>query len=229
MRITSGILAIACFAAMPAGMALAQDAPAQQPSGTPAVSASATPTAAPVAAPLDVPAGEYALDPTHASLTWQIMHMGLSNYTARFTSFDATINLDPKDVARSTVAVTIDPKSVRTDYPFPEKENFDKVIAEKFLKADQFPQITFKSTQLVATGPDTGKLTGDLTLGGVTKSVTLDVRLNAALPEHPMDKKPALGFSAKGSFNRSDFGLTEMMGPLGDEIKLRIETEFNKK
>lgn len=180
------------------------------------------------AAPLDVPAGEYVLDKTHVSLNWQIKHLGLSNYTARFTTVDATINLDPKDVTRSTVSVTIDPKSVKTDFPFPEKEDFDKVIAEKFLKAGQYPTITFQSTSLAATGAKTGKLTGNLTFLGVTKPVTLDVTLNGALV-HPMLKVPVLGFSAVGSFKRSDFGMTDLQGPLGDEIRLQIEAEFRKK
>lgn len=187
--------------------------------------------AAPVlaqAAPLNVPAGEYVLDPTHASLTWKIRHLGLSNYTARFSTYDAVINLNPADPTKSSVTVTIDPKTVRTDFPFPEKEDFDKVIAEKFLKASQHPKITFQSTRLKATGATTGQLTGNLTFLGVTKPVTLDVVLNGA-KEHPMKKTPVLGFSATGTFKRSDFGSTDMQGPLGDDIQLLIEAEFNKK
>jgi polyisoprenoid-binding protein YceI len=180
------------------------------------------------AAPLDVPAGEYVLDKTHASLTWQIRHMGLSNYTARFSTYDAVINLNPADPTKSSVTVTIDPTSVRTDFPFPEKEDFDKVIAEKFLKASQHPKITFQSTGLVATGATTGKLTGNLTFLGVTKPVTLDVILNGA-KAHPMKKTPVLGFSATGVVKRSDFGSTEYLGPLGDDIKLIIEAEFGQK
>ncbi len=180
------------------------------------------------AAPLNVPAGEYALENTHASLTWQIRHLGLSNYTARFATYDATINLNPTDPTKSSVSVTIDPKSVRTDFPFPEKENFDAVIAEKFLQAGAHPVITFQSTGLTATGATTGKLTGNLTLMGVTKPVTLDVTLNAAM-DHPFRKVPALGFSATGTFKRSDFGSKDLQGPIGDDIKLMIEAEFLKK
>ena len=187
--------------------------------------------AAPVlaqAAPLNVPAGEYVVDPTHASLTWKIRHLGLSNYTARFSTYDAVINLNPADPTKSSVTVTIDPTTVRTDFPFPEKEDFDKVIAEKFLKASQHPKITFQSTGLKATGATTGQLTGNLTFLGVTKPVTLDVVLNGA-KEHPMKKTPVLGFSATGTFKRSDFGSTDLQGPLGDDIQLLIEAEFNKK
>lgn len=196
-----------------------------------AAALAATTFAAPVlaqAAPINVPAGEYVLDTTHASLTWKIRHLGLSNYTARFATYDAVINLNPADPTKSTVTVTIDPTSVRTDFPFPEKEDFDKVIAEKFLRAGQHPKITFQSTGLTATGGTTGKLTGNLSFLGVTKPVTLDVTLNGA-KNHPMTKTPVLGFSATGSIKRSDFGSTDLLGPLGDEIQLEIEAEFRKK
>jgi polyisoprenoid-binding protein YceI len=180
------------------------------------------------AAPIDAPAGEFVLENTHASVTWQIKHLGLSWYTARFTKWDATINLDPKQPTRSSISVTIDPRSVRTDFPFPEKEDFDKVIAEKFLSAGEHPTITFVSTGLRATGAKTGKLTGNLTMMGVTKPVTLDVTLNGAM-NHPFRKVPVIGFSATGSFKRSDFGSTVLQGPIGDEIRVNIEAEFLKK
>ncbi len=177
---------------------------------------------------LSVPAGEYVLEKTHASVTWRVKHLGLSNYPARFVTFDSTIQLDPKTVTKSSVTVTIDPRSVRTEYPFPDKEDFDKVIAEKFLMAGEHPSISFASTGLVATGATTGKLTGNLTLAGVTKPVTLDVTLNAA-KEHPFRKVPALGFSATGSFKRSDFGITDLIPMVSDEVELIIEAEFLKK
>lgn len=192
-----------------------------------AASTLATPVLA-QAAPMNVPAGEYVLDKTHASLTWTIRHLGLSNYTARFATYDAVINLNPADPTKSTVTVSIDPNSVRTDFPFPEKEDFDKVIADKFLRAGANPTITFQSTGLTATGATTGKLAGNLTFLGVTKPVTLDVILNGA-KEHPMRKIPVLGFSATGTIKRSDFGSTELQGPLGDDIHLMIEAEFGKK
>jgi len=180
------------------------------------------------AAPLNVLAGEYGLDKTHASLTWQINHLGLSKYTARFATYDATINLNPAEPTKSSVSVTIDPKSVRTDFPFPEKENFDAIIADKFLQAGAHPTITFQSTGLTATGATTGKMTGNLTLLGVTRPVTMDVTLNGAM-EHPFRKVPALGFSATGTFKRSEFGSKDLQGPIGDDIKLIIEAEFLKK
>jgi len=186
------------------------------------------PAARAQAAPLAVPAGEYVLEKTHASLTFRVKHLGLSMYTMRFVGFDSTIMLDPKDPTKSTVVVTIDPKSVRTDFPFPEKEDFDKKIADQYLKASEFPTIRFQSTGLKASGASTGRLTGNLTMLGVTKPVTLDVKLNGAM-DHPFRKVPALGFSATGVFNRSDFGSKDLLPAVGDEIQLVIEAEFLKK
>jgi polyisoprenoid-binding protein YceI len=180
------------------------------------------------AAPIDAPAGTYALDKAHASLTWRVNHLGLSMYTARFTSFDASIELDPANPARSSVRVTIDPKSVRTDFPFADKTNFDQKIAEEILMASQHPEIRFQSTALRATGATTGQMTGNLTFMGVTRPVTLDVRLNAAMP-NPFTNVPTLGFSATGRIKRSEFGSTAYAPGIGDEVELIIEAEFAKK
>jgi polyisoprenoid-binding protein YceI len=179
------------------------------------------------AAPVDAPAGTYVVDKTHASITWRVKHLGLSMYTARFASFDSEIILDPRVPTRSTVTATIDPRSVRTDYPVPEREDFDKVVAERFLGGAAHPTIRFRSTGLTATGKTTGRMTGDLTMNGVTRPVTLDVTLNGAII-HPFTKSPALGFSARGSLRRSEFGLTDLVGPVGDEVEIVIEAEYVK-
>jgi polyisoprenoid-binding protein YceI len=178
------------------------------------------------AAELSVPSGTYQLDKTHASVVWKVSHLGLSNYTARFTSIDATIELDAANVANSKVSVTIDPASVRTDYPFPEKENFDaKLAGEGWLNAAAFPEISFTSTNIEVTGDNTAKITGDLSFLGQTKPFTLDVTLNAAT-EHPMAKKPALGFSATGSLDRTEFGFNTLAGPIGTQVTVAVEAEF---
>jgi polyisoprenoid-binding protein YceI len=180
------------------------------------------------AAPVNAPAGTYVLDPTHASLTWRVKHLGLSMYTGRFAKMDSSITLDPKTPTRSAVTVSIDPRSVRTDFPFPEKEDFDKVVAERFLGAAAHPAISFRSTGLTATGATTGKLAGDLSFNGVTRPVVLDVTLNGAMT-HPFRKIPVLGFSARGSIKRSEFGSKELLGPIGDDIELLIEAEYFQK
>lgn len=179
-------------------------------------------------AAIDVPAGTYKLDPTHASLTWKVSHLGLSNYTARFAKFDATLDFDPAAMAKSKLSVTIDPKSIRTDYPFADTKDFNKKLAEdaEYFNANAHPEITFTSTSVEMTGDKTAKVTGDMTLLGVTKPVTLDVTLNGGMKLQPFAKKPAVGFSATTTIKRSEFGFTKLVPVVADDVTLLIEAEF---
>ena len=94
-----------------------------------------------------MPSGIYKLDKSHASLTWKVSHLGLSNYTARFTKFDADLLFDAMTPENSKIKVTIDPTSVRTDYPNSDKKDFDKQLSTDagWLNGKQFPEITFLS------------------------------------------------------------------------------------
>lgn len=178
----------------------------------------------------EMPAGTYTLDITHASLIWKVSHLGLSEYTARFTDFDSSIEFNPDSLAKSKVTATIDPASVETDYPYPEKEDFDKKLAEdeKWFNRFKFPSITFKSTGIEMTGEDKGKMSGTLTFLGVSKPVTLNVVFNGAMAVQPFSKKPTLGFSASGWLNRSEWGLSTNLPGIGDEVEILIEAEFAK-
>lgn len=191
-----------------------------------------------IAAPEMGPAGTYVLDPTHASLVWKVNHFGLSNYTARFTRLDATLEFNPDDASATSLTVTVDPSSVETDYPADFKathadspyDTFDEEIAQDptFFNAGEYPEITFTSTEINPTGPATGTVTGDLTFLGVTRPVTLDVTYNgtATFPWAP--DEPKIGFSATGTLKRSEFGLTKLVPNVGDEVELLIEVEFAK-
>lgn len=183
-------------------------------------------TAAASAQSIGVPSGTYVADKTHTNVLWSVSHFGLSTYIGRFNDIEAKLVLDAAQPAKSKLEVTIDPASVDTNYP-PKPDEFNREIAgSQFFDAAKFPRITFVSTAIETTGADTGKVTGNLTFHGVTKPVTLDVKLNAALNPHPMSKKPAIGFSATGTIKRSDFGVSAFLGPVSDEVKLTIETEF---
>lgn len=176
----------------------------------------------------EMPAGKYVLDKTHASLTWKVSHMGLSAYTARFTEFDAQLDYNPKNIGKSQVRVTVNPMSIETDYPNPEKTDFDKKLSTgaDWFNAKKFPQITFTSKRIKSTGPNTATMQGDLTFLGVTQAVSLDVTLNGAMAEQPFSKKPTLGFSATGGLKRSDWGMDTYVPNIGDEVTLLIEAEF---
>lgn len=185
----------------------------------------------------DAPAGAYKLDKTHASITWKVKHLGLSNYTARFTKWDADLNFDPADPAKNTVSVTIDPTSVRTDYPYAKTkgpdgktEDFDKKISSDptMLNAVKFPAITFKSTAVERTGENTGKVTGDLTMLGITKPVVVDATFNGGMKEFMGQPMGAVGFSGVTNIKRSDFGFTAGAPYVGDDVQVLIEAEFHQ-
>jgi polyisoprenoid-binding protein YceI len=192
--------------------------------GTAAV---ASPPAATLTPAADMPAGAYKVDPNHAFVLWKVKHTELSTYVARFTKFDATIDFNPKDVTKSTVTAKIDPTSIETDY-VPGERDFNKELAqdETWFNAGKFPDITFKSTKVEKTGDNTGVVTGDLTLLGVTKPVTLDVTYNGAYADQPFSHKPTLGFAAVGVIKRSDWGLATYVPMIGDEVTLEIHGEF---
>ncbi|MBC8130053.1 MAG: polyisoprenoid-binding protein [Rhizobiaceae bacterium] len=175
---------------------------------------------------IGVPAGSYVADAGHTNVLWTVSHFGLSNYIGRFGTIAATLELDPADPTKSKLTATIDPKSVDTNYSGTDKDFDAEIASEMFFDAAKFDAITFVSTEIKTSGNDTGTVTGDLTFHGVTKPVTLDVKMNAALNPHPMSKKPVVGFSATGTIKRSDFGVAALVGPVGDDVTLTIETEF---
>jgi polyisoprenoid-binding protein YceI len=179
------------------------------------------------------PAGDYVVDKTHASLTWKGVHQGLAWYNARFVGFDAALTFNEADVSKSKVSVTIDPKSIETDYartrPATSTTDFNKEVAEgaNFLNGAKFPTITYVSKTITKTGDKTGKMVGDLTFLGVTKPVTLDVTYIGNRND-PRSQKHKVGFNAVGKFKRTDFGMPAG-GPIGDEIQIVVDAEFVQK
>ena len=175
-----------------------------------------------------LPAGAYQLERPHGSLTFRVKHLGLSWYTARFADFDATLEFDPKAPAASHVKAIINPLSVRTDNA--ADPGWDKRIGQDMLKGADSPQIIFDSTSIETTGPFTGKVTGALTLAGVTRPVTLDVTYNGGMDSAVLYAgRPAVGFSAHGMLKRSAFGLTRYSEFVGDEVEIVIEAEFTRR
>jgi polyisoprenoid-binding protein YceI len=163
----------------------------------------------------------YKLDPMHTQVVWSINHFGFSNPSGKFASIDGTLTLDEAKPEDSKVTATITIANLFTGL---DKLN-EHLLSDKFFDAKQFPTATFTSTKVETTGKDTAKVTGDLTVHGVTKPVVLDVTLNK-IGENMMKKKTA-GFSATTTIKRSDFGMTTYLPMLGDEVKLSIESEAN--
>ena len=182
------------------------------------------------------PAGVYEMDLSHTSVIFRIDHLGLSRYTGSFTRATGKLTFDPAKPAAQSVSAVIDATSLQTNYPEPTKLDFDAQIRKQFLATERYPQIIFKSTKVELTGPATARVTGDFTLHGVTKPVILETTFNGGYPKGGMDPAAArIGFSARGTFKRSDFGMKQFVPPLGthlgvgDEIEVIIETEFAMK
>lgn len=181
----------------------------------------------------NVPAGAYKLDLSHASLIFKVDHLGFSNYTARFKRMDADLQFDPENLAASKLTATVDVRSLETDFPDPAKLDFNAMLqGEQWLDAAKYPTITFRSTSIELTGANTMRVTGDLTMHGVTRPMTLDVTYNGGYAGHPMDPHARIGFSAHGKLKRSEFGISygipapgTKMG-VGDEVTVILETEF---
>lgn len=185
----------------------------------------------PIATP--VPATTYSLDKAHASLIFRVSHMGFSNWTGRFGTWDAKLTLDPKNPANSHVEATIDPNSLASDNP--PAGFLEELRGAMFLNAPKFPQMTFKSTRIVMTAPNKALVTGNFTLHGITKQVTLDTTFNGGYAEMKLDPGGArIGFSAQGALNRSDFGIGFGVPPkgstmgVGDPVSFHIEAEFSQ-
>jgi polyisoprenoid-binding protein YceI len=212
-----------------AGAVLALAACSPKPAEPAKPQASAAAPSAPAAVPTKAPAGAYLADPAHTNVLFNVNHLGFSNYTARFAKVEAKLAFDPANPAAMTVEATIDPTSL--ELPAPPPGFHEHLMSKDFFDAKTFPTITFKSTKVELTGPNTAKVTGDFTLHGVTKPVTLDTTFNGGWAANAMDGS-RVGFSAKGAFKRSDFGIGygvpapgTTMG-VGDEVQVIIETEF---
>lgn len=202
-----------------------------------ALAACSRPAEPPPAAPpqpvaIDAPSGEYALDPNHSSIIVRANRFGLSNYTLRMTGIGGTLSFDADNPAESTVTATAAADSVQTAYPG-ERSFDDELENSEWLDAANHPTLTFASTGIELTSPNTGRMTGTLTIRGVTHPIVFDVTFNRAYRQHPMGLPIALlGFSAHGVFKRSDYGMNVLLpastGGLGvsDEVEVQIEAEF---
>lgn len=178
----------------------------------------------------EMPAGEYKVDLSHASVVWKVSHLGLSNYVARFADFDASIQYNPKNIASSVVNASINPMSIQTAYPNASEKDFDKILANdaSWFNAGKFASIDFTSTSIEMTGEKTATMHGDLSFLGVTKHVSLDVVFNGATARQAFSGKPTMGFSATTSIVRSEWGMGKYTPSIGDKVEVMIEGEFAK-
>ena len=166
-------------------------------------------------------AADYQIDSTHVHTGFRVSHLGFSHTLGQFDQISGTLSFDEGDPAVSAVDVTINTASVDTG----NDERDEHLRGPDFFNVEQFPTMTFKSTNVEVTGERTANVTGDLTLLGVTRPVTLAVTLNQAGP-HPRDaSRQIAGFSATTQINRSDFGMGYAIPAIGDTVEITIEAE----
>jgi polyisoprenoid-binding protein YceI len=185
----------------------------------------------PAGSVMPAPAGQYKIDPSHASLELRVNHMGFSTFTTRFNHFEAALSFDPLNIPASKVSATIDTSSIELEsWP---KQCVDILKGPQLLNTDKFPHIEFKSERIEMTGPKAMQIYGTLTVLGVSRPVVLESTFNGGYAGMAnMDPNARIGFSAHGSLKRSEFGMNfgipaagTSVG-VGDSIDVRIEAEF---
>ncbi|MBU04368.1 MAG: hypothetical protein CL877_00010 [Dehalococcoidales bacterium] len=170
------------------------------------------------------PAASFRIDSLHSSAAFLVGHLGYSNMIGHFGKISGSFEFDPAAPEQSSARLVIDAASVDT--------NLDRrdghLRSPDFFNVKEFPEITFSTTKVTVTGAKTGKVTGEVTMLGVTRSITLDVSFNKMAP-NPRSKALTAGFSARGKIKRSDFGMKYALGGIGDEITLFVEIEGTSK
>jgi polyisoprenoid-binding protein YceI len=169
-------------------------------------------------------ADKYAVDKPHTIVSFSVDRMGLTKMLGRFGQVDGEFTLDQANPATSQVTLTIDTASVATGFEARDRH----LRSPDFFNAQEFPQMKFVSTKVERTGDKTAKVTGDLTMLGVTKPVTLDVTYNGTMT-NPSNNKTFSGFSARGTLKRSEFGMKYLPNAIGDEVALQVELLGEKK
>jgi len=178
----------------------------------------------------DIPEQVFTNDPSHTTLDFGVSHLGFSTYRGRFTGVAIQLTLDPQDPARAQLGATVRLDSLQV--PNPPEGFVAALLGPEWFDAGTHPEARFVSDRVEVTGPDTATVTGTLTLHGVSGPLTLQARYNGGYASHPLEPRARLGFSATGSFRRSDFGMGFLVPPagetfgIGDEISVVIEAEM---
>ncbi|EZP83441.1 hypothetical protein BV97_01552 [Novosphingobium resinovorum] len=170
-----------------------------------------------------VQAGNYALDSAHTLVRFTVDHFGISEFFGTLPGASGTLSLDPKNLASAKLDVSVPVASVSTA----NKTLDEELVGAEWFDAAQYPTMRFVSTKVVKTGASTADVTGNLTLHGVTKPVTLKASFKAA-NVNPMKKVYTLGFNAVGTIKRTEFGVTKYAPLVSDETQIAITAAFEK-
>jgi polyisoprenoid-binding protein YceI len=163
------------------------------------------------------------IDPAHTASQFAARHLGISTVRGAFTKTTGTVQYDPANLSKTAIDVTIDATSLNTRVEMRDND----LRSDKFFDVQKFPTITFKSKRAEAAGKGKLKVTGDLTIHGVTKEVVLDVDGPAGPVKDPRGNTH-MGASATTTIKRSDFGVSALPAMIGDEVQITLDVEMVK-
>jgi polyisoprenoid-binding protein YceI len=177
------------------------------------------------AAAQDKDKNTWQLDPPHSSAQFSVRHLGVSTVRGAFTKVSGTVHYDAANPGKASIQATIESASVDTRVEMRDND----LRSPRFLDAQKYPTITFQSKKVEPAGAGKLKVTGDLTIHGVTKEVVLDVDGPTPAINDPMGKdRLRMGASATTKINRNDFGITSLPGAIGDDIAITLDLEMIK-
>jgi polyisoprenoid-binding protein YceI len=165
--------------------------------------------------------GDFVLDTTHAALLFRINHLGFADYAGRFDRFEASLSGDAASPAEARVEAIIDMTSLNIANP----DFASELTGPGWFDAAAHPEAIFRSRSIELTSDTAAVITGDLTLKGVTRPITLSARLNGSAYD-PLRRADVIGFSATSEISRAAFGIDRFSGLLADSVRIEIEAEF---
>lgn len=173
--------------------------------------------------PTSVFGGTYHVEPQHTEILFAVSHLGFTSYYGLFSGASGTLNLVPQDPARSSFSISVPTASVMA----PSSKLVEELKGPGWLNAASYPTISLQSTKITPTGNGQAEITGNLTLHGVTRPITMTATFNGA-GVNPIDHKYTVGFTAVGTLNRSQFGVSKYVPLVGDGVTVTISAAFEK-
>ncbi len=173
--------------------------------------------------PAEVRPGAYTVEPEHTQVTWTLSHLGFTNFSGRFSNVSGSLTLTPRNPLSSQFEISIPTDTVDT----PSEKLNGELKGADWLDTTRYPTATYKSSKIELTGHGQARVSGALTLHGVTHPLVLDVHFNAA-GINPIDHHYTVGFSASGTIHRRDYGVTKYDPIVGDDVTLTISAPFEQ-
>lgn len=167
---------------------------------------------------------QWQLDDSHTRVGFSVNHLGFSTTMGRFNDVQGMVNYDIKDPSKTKLNFTVATDSIDTNWEARDKH----LKTDEFFNVAKYPTMTFKSTKVSFINPQQAKVTGDFTMLGQTKPLTLDVTLNK-IANSPVTKEPVIGFRATGIIDRAAYGMTAFAAGITTDVPIQIDGELVQK